>query len=75
VERVSPEPGRRGRLAEMKTNQERGDLASEDEIQMRAIRRVNERMRWKPSHPIEEEIYQIAIQRVDHLLRDKKEGE
>ena len=42
-----------------------------DEIRLLAIKQVNGRMRWKPSHPIEEEIRDVAVQQAEHLLREK----
>ena len=44
------------------------------EIRPKALQRVKARMRWEPSNPIEEEIYQIAIQRAEDLLLKKEEG-
>ena len=29
-------------------------------------------MRWKPGHPIEEEIWEAAIQQAERLLQEKK---
>ncbi len=52
---------------------EKDNSASQDEIRLEAIRRVDDRMRWRPNHPLEKEIYQIAVERADHLLREKAE--
>ena len=45
------------------------------DIQATAIQRVRQRMHWEPRDPIEEEIYQLALQRAEDLLLDKREGE
>jgi hypothetical protein len=50
-----------------------GDSRSADEIRLLAIKQVNGRMRWKPSRPIEEEIWEAAVQRAEHLFQGKKE--
>ena len=49
------------------------DSCSADEIRLMAIKEVNGRMRWKPSHPIEEEIWEAAVQQAERLFKEKKE--
>ena len=43
------------------------------EIKHEAFQRVKGRMHWVPSHPIEEEIYKVALQRAEDLLSRKEE--
>jgi hypothetical protein len=50
-----------------------GDSRSADGIRLLAIKQVNGRIRWKPSHPIEEEIWEAAIQQGEHLFQEIKE--
>ena len=52
---------------------EGGDLESAAEIRALATQRVEKRMQWKPSHPMEEEIFQLAIRCAEHFLLKKRE--
>ena len=54
-------------------NLELVDSKSDSEIRALATQRVDRRMRWKPCNPMEEEIYQVAIQCAEHVLLRKKE--
>jgi len=49
------------------------DSNSADEIKRLAVEEVNGRIRWKPSNLLEEEICQVAIERAERLLEEKKE--
>ena len=49
------------------------DSKSKGGIRDQAVQRVNKRIRWKPGHPIEEEIYEVAIQHAEHFLLNKEE--
>ena len=49
------------------------DSNSTDEMRRLAVKEVNGRVRWKPGNLLEEEICQVAIERAEHLLQEKKE--
>jgi hypothetical protein len=38
-------------------------------------KRVMQRIQWEPCHPFEEEFYQLALQRAEDSLLDKKARE
>jgi len=48
------------------------DSTANSEIRALASQRVNKRIRWKPCNPMEEEIYQLALQSAEHLLLEKR---
>jgi hypothetical protein len=47
------------------------DSDPDGEIRRLAIKHVEERIRWNPGNPLEEEIRLVAIEREERLLQDK----
>jgi hypothetical protein len=48
------------------------DSTIDSESRALATQRVNKRIRWKPSNPMEEEIYQLALQSAEHSLSERR---
>ena len=42
------------------------------EVHPLAAQRVDKRIRWKPCNPMEEEIYQLALQSAERALSEKR---
>ena len=52
--------------------EEGSDSISSEELRRLTIQQVERRMRWKPSNPIEEEIFEMAIEQAKRLLVKEK---
>ncbi len=57
----------------IKDDTESTDSSLREKTHIQAVRRVEMRMRWKPGNPMEEEIYQLAIEHAERLLTKEEE--
>ena len=51
-----------------------GRADPQSETRSRAVEWVKHRMSWEPHHPIEKEIYDVAVDWAEQFLSEGKEG-